>query len=326
MESHNDEYRNTIKFDIHQNSVKSVLEILDSKAFSCSAEIIPPRNGTDFFEVFTHISKLEEAKFDFLSVTHGAGGSLRGGTLPIAYHSQNAYGLTSIAHLTCRGVSAEDMENMLIDHHYFGIHNILALRGDPPDGLNAGFQAAPGGFSYAHELVRLIKCVNNGKYLKRSGFDDSTQEYRKGMKTRFCIGVACYPEDKDNKGIEYLQVKKNTGADFAITQMIFDYDVFARFIEETEKLWGNQFHVIPGIRIPVSLKQLTRMREKFGINIPDNLYKKMENVSNSEEAMLKCGEDWARNFIAKIQKLGVKGIHFFIMGHPDSAIAVKQDN
>jgi 5,10-methylenetetrahydrofolate reductase len=76
--------------------------------------------------VFSHIGELEKAKFDFISVTRRRR-VLRGGTLPIAYHSQNAYNLTSIAP-TCRGMTAEELENVLIDHHYFGIHNILALR------------------------------------------------------------------------------------------------------------------------------------------------------------------------------------------------------
>jgi methylenetetrahydrofolate reductase (NADPH) len=314
------------KLDIHGKRVKSVLDILNSKKFSYSAEIIPPRNGTDFLEVFSHVAELEKSKFDFISVTHGAGGSLRGGTLPIAYHSQNAYNLTSIAHLTCRGMTSEDLENVLIDHHYFGIHNILALRGDPPDGLNESFKPAPGGFSYAWELVRLIKNVNAGKYLKRSGFDMPEKEYREGIQTRFCIGVACYPEDRDGKDMEHLKVKKEAGADFAISQIVFDLEIFARFFEKCSLLWKDSFPVIPGIRVPTSYKQLKRMKEKFGINIPEQLLNDMEKVSKSEDSMRDVGIEWAANFVAQIQSLGAKGIHFFIMGNPQHAISVKQND
>jgi methylenetetrahydrofolate reductase (NADPH) len=320
---YNDKVKN-FKFDVHQNQVKSVIEILNSKEFCYSAEIIPPRNGTDFLEVFSHIDKLNGAKFDFISVTHGAGGSLRGGTLPIAYHSQMVYGLTSIAHLTCRGMTVEDIENLLIDHHYFGIHNILALRGDPPDGLNSEFKTVSGGFSYAYQLVELIKRLNEGKYIQRKGFDDPEKDFREGMKTRFCIGVACYPEDQKGLGLEHLIIKKNAGADFSISQIIFNYDNFAKFYEEVNKLWGNSFPVIPGIRIPTSFKQLQRMREKFGIDIPDDLYNKMKNVEGNAELMEKTGEEWAQEFIRKIKSLGIKGIHFFIMGNSDTAINVKR--
>jgi len=316
------------KTDIHGNHIKSVLDILGSQDFSYSAEIIPPRNGTDFIEVFSHVGELEKSEFDFISVTHGAGGSLRGGTLPIAYHSQNAYNLTSIAHLTCRGMTAEELENVLIDHHYFGIHNILALRGDPPDGLNETFQPAPGGFSYAYDLVRLIKDVNAGHYRKRSGYDKTEKEYREGMKTRFCIGVACYPEDRDGKDIEYLKVKKDAGADFAISQIVFNYDIFASFFEKTRNLWKDAFPVIPGVRVPTSYSQLKRMKEKFGIDVPDKLLGEMEKAQNSpspEGAMVQAGIEWASDFVTKIHALGVKGIHFFIMGNPQHAIAVKNN-
>ena len=314
-----------LKFDIHSHKVKSVIDILDSKKFSYSAEIIPPRNGTDFLEVFSHVSELEKSKFDFISVTHGAGGSLRGGTLPIAYHSQNVYNLTSIAHLTCRGMTSEDLENVLIDHHYFGIHNILALRGDPPDGLNESFKPAAGGFSYAYELVKLIMKVNAGQYLKRSGFDTPEKEYREGIKTRFCIGVACYPEDKRGNDIAHLAVKKEAGADFAISQIVFDYDIFAQFFNKATTLWKDTFPILPGIRIPTSYKQLKRMKEKFGINVPDKLLQDMEKASDSEESMKNAGIEWATHFVQQIQSLGVKGIHFFIMGNPQHAISVKEN-
>ncbi|RME93229.1 MAG: hypothetical protein D6767_01440 [Candidatus Hydrogenedentota bacterium] len=181
--------------------VKSVVEILNENDFSLSAEIIPPRNGTDFHEVFSILEKLKEAGFDFISVTHGAGGSLRGGTLPISYHAQTHFGLTAIAHLTCRNMTKEDLENVLIDHHYFGVRNILALRGDPPDGIGAEFHPVEGGFQYAYELIELIQRLNEGKYLPRKNFDEG--DFRPGIKTQFCIGAACYPEDPKEVRLKY---------------------------------------------------------------------------------------------------------------------------
>jgi len=308
-------------FDPHQNNIKSVIELLNGNNFSYSAEIIPPRNGTDFIEIFNIIDSLQNNQFDFISVTHGAGGSLRGGTLPIAFHAQKEFDLTAIAHLTCRGMSSAEMENTLVDHHYFGIHNILALRGDPPDGLNQQFTPAEGGYQFAYELVNLIKNMNSGHYLKREGFDKGF-DYREGMKTRFCIGVAAYPEDPS--GIDFLKIKKDNGAQFAITQLVFDSELFLHFNNQARKLWQDTFPILPGIRVPLSFKQIVRMKEKFKISVEKELFNRMESLQNSEEKMAEAGIEWAVRFIKKIQSDGVKGVHFFIMGNSDLAIQVKK--
>ncbi|MES0490801.1 MAG: methylenetetrahydrofolate reductase [Leptospirales bacterium] len=313
-----------MNFNIDQTNAESVLDILKKNKFTYSAEIIPPRNGTDFKEVFSSIATLTEGGFDFLSVTHGAGGSLRGGTMPIAFQAQNAYKMTSIAHLTCRGQSKEELENSLIDHHYFGIHNILALRGDPPDGINEKFVKAEGGFEYAHELVDLIAQKNRGEYIKRKGYDDEN-EFRRGMETRFCIGVAAYPEDPDGNDIEYLRIKKEKGAQFCITQIVLNNDLFFSFFEKVYTLWGNYFPVLPGIRIPTSWKQLSRMHEKFGISVDADLYADMEKNKDSKEAMREVGMSWAREFIEELKIGGVPGVHIFVMGDPDTAVSVRHN-
>lgn len=313
-------------FDIHQQHIKAVPDILRANPFSFSAEIIPPRNGTDFTQVFEHIAELHRGDFDFISVTHGAGGSLRGGTLPIAYHTQNAAGMVAIAHLTCRNVTREDLENSLIDHHYFGIHNILALRGDPPDGIGAEFKPVEGGFKYAYELAELIKLMNDGKYTKRRNFDKGETEYREGMKTRFSIGAACYPEDPDEVNIEYLARKREAGAEYAITQMIFDLDAFERFYARVVDRWGHSFQILPAIRIPKSEDQLLRMRDKFGVNVPPRLLQQMKKAGNRDgkEGMRRFGLEWALEFAERVYKMGIKGLHLFIMNDPASAVELKQ--
>lgn len=319
-------------FDFHQNHIPDVVGIIKSKTFSFSAEIIPPRNGTDFLEVFQNVEKLKSAGFEFISVTHGAGGALRGGTLPIAFQSQNVFGFTSIAHLTCRGVTAEELENILIDHHYFGIHNILALRGDPPDGIDESFEPAQGGFAYAYQLVELIRRLNEGKYHLRKGYDSAAidpkgpkDQYREGMKTRFCIGVACYPEDPDGKDIAYLQRKIEAGAEFAITQMILDFSLFETFYRRVLENCPPDFIVLPGIRVPSSYKQLQRMESKFGVTVCPNLMADMKKVENDPEAQKKVGIEWALDFTVKVKQMGCPGIHFFIMGDPHPVITLKAD-
>ena len=214
--------------------MNNAFDILTQKDFSFSAEIIPPRNGTDFTEIFEQIKLFSQADFRFISVTHGAGGSLRGGTLPICHFAQNTANILSIAHLTCRGVTREDLENTLIDHHYFSIHNILALRGDPPDGIGAVFQKAEGGFSYAYELIELIHNMNQGKYIPREKFDQDTKfpTFREGISTNFCIGAACYPEDPVPQNIEYLKIKKKKGQNSLSPKLFIIWKTYVLFIKK----------------------------------------------------------------------------------------------
>src|SRR6185312_2572695 len=109
-------------------------DFLKQNGFTSSAEVIPPRNGSEQQKILQQVQTLIGAGAQFLAVTKGAGGSLRGGSLPIAQVIKEQYGVPAIAHFTCRDLSAHEVENQLIDHHYFGIRNILALRGDPPNG------------------------------------------------------------------------------------------------------------------------------------------------------------------------------------------------
>src|SRR5579862_2128038 len=112
---------------------QSIVDLLKTKK-TLSAEIIPPRNGAETEVILGQIAELKKVPVDFISVTKGAGGSLRGGTLPIAQMIKTRFDICSLAHFTCRDYTIEEIENNLMDHHYFGVHNILALRGDPPDG------------------------------------------------------------------------------------------------------------------------------------------------------------------------------------------------
>jgi methylenetetrahydrofolate reductase (NADPH) len=131
-------------FDPFRPDVK-MTEVLGKQKFTLSAEVIPPRNGADQVKVLHQIEQLVLAGAQFLAVTKGAGGSLRGGSLPIAQVIKERHSVPCIAHFTCRDLTPFDVENSLMDHHYFGIRNILALRGDPPDG-QADWRPREGGW------------------------------------------------------------------------------------------------------------------------------------------------------------------------------------
>ena len=306
--------------------VKSIPEILNETPFSFSAEIVPPRNGTSLEQIFQTIEKLKKAGFHFISVTHGPGGSLRGGTLPISYYTQSHYKLTAIAHLTVRGATKEDLENTLIDHYYFGIRNILALRGDPPTGIGEKFTPTPRGFQYAWELVELASRLNQGKYFKRPYFDKTSKEFVEGIPTNFCIGVASYPEDPYPQNIEYLKIKKEKGAHFSITQMCLSFEDFSLFYKEVYNLWGVSFPILPGIRIPTKIEHLERMEKKFQIKVPPELWRRMYKArEQKEEATIEEGIKWCKELIERYIELGIRGVHFFLLGNPDPAIQIKKE-
>src|SRR3989338_4283864 len=187
--------------------MKKITEILKNKKFTLSVELVPPRNGTSYDEIFNKLEQLK-GKVDFVSVTKGAGGSLRGGTLPISYFAQNKYGINTIAHFVCRERTKYEIENDLMDLYYFGIRNILALRGDPPAGHKE--EEWDGDYKYAYLLVKQIKEMNKGLYLPRVNIDKGSRE---GSKTDFCIIAAGHPEDPIKEEIEHIKAKVEAGAE-----------------------------------------------------------------------------------------------------------------
>src|SRR5687767_14107 len=169
---------------------RTLTQVLARGRFTLSAEVIPPRNGAEQATVLANIARLVQSGAHFLAVTKGAGGSLRGGSLPIAQAIKDQFGVPCIAHFTCRDLLPEEVENQLMDHHYFGIRNILALRGDPPDG-QPDWHARPGGYRYAHELIAQIRRLNRGQYLPRPN-GPTGPALESQTPTQFCIGSAVY--------------------------------------------------------------------------------------------------------------------------------------
>ncbi|MGE4232678.1 MAG: methylenetetrahydrofolate reductase [Bacteriovoracia bacterium] len=294
-----------------------ITELLKLGRLLKSAEIIPPRNGADFSKIKEQISSLKEVPVDFISVTKGAGGSLRGGTLPIAQIIKDQFGICSLAHFTCRDYTVNEVENSLMDHHYFGVHNILALRGDPPDGQPDLFlnNAKPHSqrHAFAWQLVNQIRKLNQGEYIVRPGFDKTTESgLRSGEKTDFCVGVAAHPEEKPfEKAIEYLKVKVDNGAKFAITQMLFFPEVYSRFLDACAKQNIN-IPIFPGIRILTQASAGKMMVERFGVSAPDKLLLALENAKDKESAKT-IGFDFTYDLCQKLIKAGAPGIHIFVM-------------
>ena len=293
-----------------QHDVK-VTDLIAKGGYTVSAEIIPPRNGANPQVIIRQIESLTKAGAQFLAVTKGAGGSLRGGSLPIAQLIKDSFKIPCIAHFTCRDLLPEEVENQLIDHHFFGIRNILALRGDPPVGIE-GWTPREGSYPYAHQLVDQIAALNEGKYLERAGFKTQDRE-----KLDFCIGVACYPDHPDvNERFDFFATKVRAGADFAITQMMFDSDSYGRFIDECARR-GMSTPVLPGTRMLKSKEQALKTARRFGVPVSPSYIKRLPETDADASSDATIGAFLA--FAEELKAKGAPGAHVFVLSDTEVA-------
>ena len=286
------------------------------KGYDFSFEIIPPRNGTSIQSVYNVIDSIVTFNPAFISITHGAGGSLRGGTAAIARLIKEHYKVEPLAHLTCATLSKQNIENILIDLRYLEIENILALRGDAPEGEP---DYKPGEHMHAEELVKQIRMMNEGNYLKRTN-DKGELEYRQGEKTNFCISVAAYPEGHKYcknmlKDLEYLKKKVDEGASFIITQMVFDAFLFNRYVELCQKS-GITIPIIPGIMPIRNLNQIKSLESKFSVTVPSKIKNEMQKYKDNQEYMEKVGIVNTAMLMMEL-KLTAKGLHIYTMNKLD---------
>lgn len=283
---------------------KKVTEILKEKKFTFSVELVPPRNGTPLNEIYDKIEDLK-GKVDFISVTKGAGGSLRGGSLPITYFAQERYGLTAIAHFVCRERTKQEIENDLTDMNFFGIRNVLALRGDPPAGTKEPWN---GDYRYAYLLVKQLSDLNKGIYLPTP----LKEENRKGEKCDFCILVAGHPEDPFEEEKIHIKSKVDAGAEVIITQMIFSFEDYKKYVENLRKI-DIKLPVLAGIRPIVSYKQGKSVENFFGIKVPDKLKEELEKLENDKKKSREFGISYFADMIKKLKEYGCPGVHLFIL-------------
>lgn len=290
---------------------RKITELLAAGGFTLSAEIIPPRNGANPESIIKQVEKLTTSGSQFLAVTKGAGGSLRGGSLPIAQMIKDSFQTPCIAHFTCRDLLPEEVENQLIDHHFFGIRNILALRGDPPVGVTE-WHPRSGSYPYAYQLVEQIQALNQGRYLDRPGFKSTEQ-----TKMDFCVGVACYPDHENPKErFDFYSQKVKAGADFAITQMLFDCDSYARFIETAAKQ-GIEIPVLPGTRLLKSKEQAHKVGKRFAVPIPKSYLDRLPET-DAEATQASTLEAFSK-FTDELKAKGAPGLHVFVLNDTELA-------
>lgn len=271
-----------------------VIEAITHPRPTLSFEFFPPRTPEQEKHLFEVISELKKFDPDFVSITYGALGSTRDRTFHWAREIKNNFKIEPVAHLTCVAASRGEILEQLDELENSGIENILALRGDPPEGEKE-FVPPEDGFRYAKDLVAFIK----------------------GRKPGFCLGVAGFPEghrdapnlDEDTRR---LKEKIEAGGEFVITQLFFDNRHFFGLKERCAKA-GIDVPIIPGIMPITSLKQIKKMTDICGATIPAPLLKKIEEHGEDKEAVEELGVEQAVAQCKELLKTGAPGIHFFVM-------------
>ncbi len=293
-----------------------------------SFEIVPPQKGQNIQELYNNIDPLIEFNPPFIDVTTSReeyiylpkeNGLLdrkitrmRPGTVGICASLKHKYNVDAIPHVLCGGFSKEETEYLLVDCHYLGLDNVMALRGDARKDEQY-FKAVNGGNTYASDLVVQINNLNQGKYLH--------EIIETPYKTDFCVGVAGYPEKHlESPSLESdlrrLKDKVDAGADYIVTQMFFDNQKYFDFVTKARE-FGITTPIIPGIKPIAVERHLQILPQVFRLDLPDSLVHEIEKCKNNK-AIRQVGIDWAINQSKELINAGVPVVHYYSMGKSDN--------
>lgn len=311
-----------------------VIDILNSlqKPFA-SFELVPPLKGSDVSRLYDSIDPLMQFQPPFINITchrdeveyvpNGDGSyrkmtlAKRPSTIAIVAAIMRRYpNLEIVPHVICGGASQSRVESELLDLHFLGIQNVVALRGDAIPGQRFFIPEADG-FSHSSELVAMIRHLNDGQYL------DPT--VKNGLSTDFCVGVAAYPEKHFEAAnldvdIQHLKQKVEAGADYIVTQMFFDNQQYFRFLDRLREA-GITVPVIPGLKPISSQRQIDLLPRSFHIDIPQTLVNEI-NKAKTADAVYRVGIEWAIEQSRDLLAHGAPAIHYYTMAKPDNVCQI----
>ncbi|MEM1337449.1 MAG: methylenetetrahydrofolate reductase [NAD(P)H] [Bacteroidota bacterium] len=296
-----------------------------------SFEIIPPVKGKSIQELYDNIDPLMEFNPPFIDVTTSREEyvyidrdglldkkltRMRPGTLGICASIKHKYDVDAIPHVLCGGFTKEETEYLLVDCHYLGIDNVMALRGDAMK-EEKFFEPTNGGHRFASDLVEQIQKLNSGNYLHEVIETDNC--------SNFCVGVAGYPEKHMEapslrSDLKRLKEKVDLGADYIVTQMFFDNAKFFHFVEEAKAI-GIDVPIIPGIK-PIAIKKhLQLLPQVFRVDIPEALIEAVEKCKDNQ-AVRQVGIEWCIQQSKELRAAGVPVLHYYSMGKSDNIKAI----
>jgi methylenetetrahydrofolate reductase (NADPH) len=271
-------------------SAPSVSDLIAAGERSISFEFFPPKDQAGERGLWTALRELEALRPTFVSVTYGAGGSTRDLTTRLIEAIATQTTLTPMAHLTCVGHSRDDLRSVVGSYAAAGVRNVLALRGDPPDGPGTPWTATPGGLSHATELIELVRSLGD-----------------------FCVGGAAFPEGhREAASLEadarVLRAKQDAGAGFAVTELFFRVEDYFSLLERCRRV-GVTIPVLPGIMPITSLPQIRRMTELSGRELPAEVVERVARFEGDQAAVRAIATEMCDRLLTG----GAPGLHFYTL-------------
>lgn len=300
--------------------------LANSKKTYPSLEIVPPLRGITKDELLESIAPFMEFSPKYINVTSHrdefeykaeADGSFsrhlvrnRISETTVCAAIMSRYDVEVVPHLICGGNTAEEIQSRLDNLAFMGINNIVALRGDSMTGEKR-FSPTPGGYSYASELVEGIRSYQGSSSYRRSRGLETDDRY-------FCIGVGAYPEkhfEAPNLETDIANLKKkvDAGADYIITQMFFDNQVYYDFVIRCRAA-GITVPIIPGLKPISTFRQISVLPEAFSLDIPVELTQEMAKFKDDKDAVYQIGTEWCTQQCKDLIAHGVPAVHFYTMG------------
>lgn len=296
-----------------------------------SFEIIPPKKGHNIQELYGNIDPLMEFNPPFIDVTTSREEyvyidkdglldkkmtRMRPGTIGICASIKHKYNVDTVPHVLCGGFTQEETEYMLVDCHYLGIDNVMALRGDAMKEQQY-FEPTKGGHQFALGLVEQIAAMNCGNYLNNVVETANCAD--------FCIGVAGYPEkhlEAPSLKTDLLRLKQkvDAGADYVVTQMFFDNQKYFNFVKMARTA-GIEVPIIPGIKPLAVGRHLQLLPQVFKIDLPEDLIDAVEGCKTNAQVR-QVGVEWAIKQSKELMEWGVPVLHYYSMGKSDNIKAI----
>ena len=277
-------------------------QILEETHPCFSFEFFPPKTEEGEKNLRTALGELKEDAPSFVSVTYGAGGSTRDRTIQIVKWIKQELGIEAMAHFTCVGATVEELRGTLDEIRGSGIDNVLALRGDPPQGQKE-WTKTEGGLEYSTQLIDLI----------RGGYE-------------FAVGAACFPEvhleaESAEADLRFTKEKQDAGASFLITQLFFDNALYFEFVERARDA-GITVPIIPGIMPVTNFAQVKRMSEMCGASFPPEYAAELESRKDDPDATADLGVAYATLQCSDLLARGAPGIHFYTLNRSPATRAI----